>query len=315
MRSSDFQSGQQRTMLIVAVIAVLALIGIGLLLVGFVLGNRQPDDQPLPTATSAMPVVQPPAGGAIVPTFTPLPTVTPPLPTDTPQPTSAPEPMIVAQEGGVNLRSGPGTTFSVVGRLEGGSSARVTGRYADWWQVDYGGTSAWVANWVVSDSDTAGVSEVVPPPSPIPPTSVPPTAIPPTSAPTAIPATAMPDTRGLRADTFVVGNKNGDSVKPNTTFGNAGDVWFYMRITNTSGGPIVIPQWGLYVEETGDFQKSWGGPGGGEPLTIPSGGVMDWMDHINQFTLGAGKFKVWMRACFQDGYCVNLAGPVQIDIG
>lgn len=315
MRGSDFQSGQQRTILVIVGIAVLALMGIGMLWIGFRLGNGGQADATLaPTATQLLPgIVQPPDGGASVPTQTPLPTATPPLPTDVPTDTPVPEPMIVAQAGGVNLRSGPGTGFSVVGRLEGGASAKITGRYADWWQVDYVGTPAWVANWVVTASNAESVPDVVPPASPIPPTSVPPTSTP--SPPTAIPPTAAPDTRGIVANGFVVGNKKDDSVKPNTEFGNAGDVWFYMLINNTSGNGIDIVKWGVWVQETGDFQMSWGGSGGGKPLRLETGQSKEWIDHINQFTLGEGTYHLWMRVCFEDGYCVNLAGPVEIRIG
>ena len=80
--------------------------------------------------------------------------------------------MIVVQAGGGNLRSGPGTNFATVGRLEENATARITGRYGDWWQVDYGGTPAWVANWVVTVSNADRVPKVVPPSSPTPPTPV-----------------------------------------------------------------------------------------------------------------------------------------------
>jgi hypothetical protein len=199
-----------------------------------------------------------------------------------------------------------------VGRLEGGDSVRVIGKYADWWQVDYKGTPAWVANWVVAGSDTESVADVVPPASPVPPTAVPATKVPPTA--TSVPATAVPDTRGIRADRFDVGTK-GLKVKAPGPFGNSGDIWFYMKIANTGGGEVTITKWGAYVQETGDFQKSWGGSGGGEPLKLGPNGVKEWDDHINQFTLPAGQFHLWMRACFNDGYCVNLAGPVLVKIG
>lgn len=324
MKSSDFQFDQQRTMLVIGGLVVLALVGIGMIWMGFRLDNGgRSNDQPSPTATSALPGVQPPAGGAVVPTLAPPPTATPPPPpppsTDTPQPTPVPEPMIVAQDGGVNLRSGPGTNFSVVGRLEGGASAKVTGKYADWWQVDYGGTPAWVANWVVTDSNTEGVADVAPPASPIPPTRVPSTAVPPTAAPpTAIPPTAKPDTRGIVADSFIVGNKQDDgTINPNNKFGNAGDIWFYMQITNTSGGGVTIVQWGGFIEETGHFQKSWGGSGGGKPLELEPNKSKQWDDHFynEEAKLDVGTYHIWMRVCFQDGYCVNIAGPVQVTIG
>ncbi|MBN1813577.1 MAG: SH3 domain-containing protein [Anaerolineae bacterium] len=323
MKSSDFQSGQQRTMLIVGGIIVLALIGIGMIWVGFRLDNGgRSKERPSPTATSALSGIQPPAGGAVVPTFTPLPTATPPLPTATLQPTSVPEPMIVAQEGGVNLRSGPGTGFSVVGRLEGGASARVTGRYADWWQVDYGGTPAWVANWVVADSNTEGVTEVVPPASPIPSTRVPPTAVPPTAGPpTAVPPTPLPDTRGLQVNHFSVGlkEKKKEEVKPQSAYGNIGDVWFCFEAVNAGGADVTLTDFGAWAQENGHFQASWGGGEG--PFEVPAGeavGMPRWCDHFyndKDPKFGVGTYNIWLRACFSDGYCVNLAGPVVVNIG
>jgi hypothetical protein len=323
MRSSDFQSGQQRTMLFVGGVIVLALIGIGMIWVGFRLDRAgRSDNQPSPTATSALPAVQPPGGGvAIVPTSTPLPTATPPPPTDTPQPTPVPEPMVVAQEGGVNVRSGPGMGFSTVGRLEGGASARVTGKYADWWQIDYGGTQAWVANWVVTDSNTGGVPDVVPPASPIPATSVPPTPIPATAGPTAVPATAVPDTRGLQANHFSVGlkEKKKESVNPQSAYGNIGDVWFCFEAVNAGAGEVTLSEFGAWAKENGHFQVSWGGGEG--PFTVPAGGAVGqtrWCDHFyndKDPEFPQGTYHIYLRACFTDGYCVNLAGPIAVNIG
>jgi hypothetical protein len=320
MRSSDFQSGQQRTVLMIVGLVVLAFIGIGMIWIGFRLGNGGQPEQPSPTVTSVLPGVQTPAGGAFIPTFTPLPTVTPPPPTATPTATPVPEPMITAQEGGVNLRSGPGTNFAAVGRLEEGATARVTGRYGDWWQVDYSGTPAWVANWVVMASNTEGVPEVVPPPSPIPPTAVPPTAIPATAAPTAIPATAAPDTRGLTIQSFKVGNKIKDKedVKPNTSFGNAGDIWFCFEVINSTGGGMTLTKVGGWVQEKDHFQVSWGAAG---PFNVPAGGMVGgrkWCDHFyndKDPKIGGGTRHIWLRICFQDNTCVDASGPVEVKIG
>jgi hypothetical protein len=319
MKSSNFQSGQQRTMLIVGGIIILALIGVGMVWMGFRLDNRgRSKDQASPAATSVLPVLSTtPPGEAVVPTITPLPTMTP-IPTDTPPPTPVPEPVIVAQEGGVNLRSGPGTSFSVVGRLDGGTSAKVTGKYADWWQVDYGGTPAWVANWVVADSNTEGVTDVVPPAPPISATRVPPTAVPPTAGPPT--ATPMPDTRGLQANHFSVGlkEKKKEEVDPQSAYGNIGDVWFCFEAVN-SGGDITLTDFGAWSKENGHFQVSWGGGEG--PFTVPAGasvGMPRWCDHFyndKDPKFDVGTYHIYLRACFTDGYCVNLSGPIEVNIG
>jgi lipoprotein-anchoring transpeptidase ErfK/SrfK len=119
---------------------------------------------PTPTVYLPSDVVQPTVG---------LPTVTS-LPPTKISPTAAPA-MVVAGAEGVNVRSGPGTNFAKIGLLGPGAEARVIGRYGDWWQIDYAGSPAWVASWVIAAYNTESVPEVVAPPTPVPasPTSVP----------------------------------------------------------------------------------------------------------------------------------------------
>jgi hypothetical protein len=46
----------------------------------------------------------------------------------------------------LNVRSGPGTSYDLLGRLNAGQSAPVTGKSADehWWQITFEGRSGWV---------------------------------------------------------------------------------------------------------------------------------------------------------------------------
>jgi uncharacterized protein YraI len=99
---------------------------------------------------------------AVAPTETALPL--PPLPTETPAPrptTTASNARVVVPRGDiVNLRSGPGTKFRVVGRMFARQSASIIGRTSDgsWWQVRTGGGAAWVAAGIVRVSgDTARI--------------------------------------------------------------------------------------------------------------------------------------------------------------
>lgn len=100
---------------------------------------------------------------AIAPTETALPRELPPLPTETPapQPTQAVNARVVVPRGDtVNLRSGPGTGFRVVGRMFARQSASIIGRTSDgnWWQIRTGGGAAWVAAGIVRVSgDTARI--------------------------------------------------------------------------------------------------------------------------------------------------------------
>jgi uncharacterized protein YraI len=93
---------------------------------------------------------------------------TTPEPTETPvgksqsQPDNLPQVQIPT--GGVNVRSGPGLNFDLLGRLDEGVSAVVVGRNetGDWWQIEYEAGEnglAWVADVVV---DFVGDRQSVP---------------------------------------------------------------------------------------------------------------------------------------------------------
>lgn len=81
------------------------------------------------------------------------------------QPTSLtagmPKPFVTALDRNVNIRSGPGTQYQIVGSLLTGQSLEIVGRTADnsWWQVAMPGGLGWVAAKVTSASN---VSESIP---------------------------------------------------------------------------------------------------------------------------------------------------------
>jgi N-acetylmuramoyl-L-alanine amidase len=96
------------------------------------------------------------------PTEAPLPTSTPaPLPT--PLPTATPQITLTVGADGANVRSGPGTFYDQLGRLDPGGTAVVTGRYDKWLRIDFNGADGWVANWIVTVSDIDSVPQVEPP--------------------------------------------------------------------------------------------------------------------------------------------------------
>jgi SH3-like domain-containing protein len=75
-----------------------------------------------------------------------------PTPTSTPLP-PPPKPIVMAHQGGVNLRSGPSDEYFRVGRLAKGESLEIVGRNNDssWWLVTTpGGSLAWLCSKVVS---------------------------------------------------------------------------------------------------------------------------------------------------------------------
>lgn len=147
-------------------------------------GPQRTTRTPAPTFTPAP--AQPPS--IIIPTPTPTPLI--PTPTATrvlaPDNTSAApqensqaeataqaeiEPQLVAP-GTVNIRSGPGTNYPVIGSLDANAPVKIAGRNQDasWWQIELSGSTGWVAGSVVSASnaDSVAVVEGPPPPAPVP---------------------------------------------------------------------------------------------------------------------------------------------------
>ena len=109
------------------------------------------------------------------PTATVLPTALPSA-SPTTNPTSG---CTLVSAGGqaINVRSGPGTGYSIIGTLSPGVDAPVIGRLVDnsWFQVNLGGLIGWVSATVVTlGENCAGIAVVQPPP--LPPTVAPPTA-------------------------------------------------------------------------------------------------------------------------------------------
>lgn len=75
-------------------------------------------------------------------------------------------PVVTTSAGGVNVRSGPGLDFELVGKLDANAEAEVTGKNetGEWWQIKYEegeGGLAWVANAVVDFSGDASSVPVV----------------------------------------------------------------------------------------------------------------------------------------------------------
>lgn len=131
-----------------------------------------------PTATSsptplATPSPEPPVTNTPEPTFTPLPS-----PTLVPSPTPEPAPEVSVPPDSatkINIRSGPGTDYPVLGQIEPGQSAPVTGRNQDnsWWQISLSDNSlGWVFGELVQASGTTGAVPVAEAPPP-PPTATP----------------------------------------------------------------------------------------------------------------------------------------------
>jgi uncharacterized protein YraI len=138
---------------------------------------------------------------------TPSATFTPAKPTDTPAPT---EPLLTARTD-LNVRTGPGMEYDLVGLLPASAQSAILGKSADqqWWQIKFQPGPGQVG-WVAADAafsqveNVANVPVVIAPPTPTgTPTPTPTntslptfTPVPPTATPTETPApTATPATQ------------------------------------------------------------------------------------------------------------------------
>jgi uncharacterized protein YraI len=118
--------------------------------------------QPEPAAVSDQPLVE------AEPTE-------PPTPTFTPEPTATPDnTVIITFQQNMNIRSGPGTNYGIVGAGTVGETARVIGRNQDgsWLQVEYAGAAGgigWIYTQLVEvkgQPESVAVAEAPPPPPP-----------------------------------------------------------------------------------------------------------------------------------------------------
>ncbi len=169
----------------------------------------------------ATPTLPPSDARAVVPTFTatavepPTPTTEPVPPTNTPAPTSAeptPEPASETEPTNtpapqakltisgqiVNVRSGPGTTYGLVGTADANQTFDIIAKNAagDWWQICcVNGQEA----WIFGELATTANAEAVPVAADLPaapvaavPTTAPPAAAPPVAPPTDTPQPPPP---------------------------------------------------------------------------------------------------------------------------
>lgn len=132
-----------------------------------------PARSPTPTASPSRPIATASATASGTPTATPAPPTATATSTATLEPSATPTPLLslIVTNASVNVRSGPGTVYAVIGALRAGQTATITGRNTagDWWQFAYQGQPAWVSRQVVSVSGPATEIPIpVAPPTPKP---------------------------------------------------------------------------------------------------------------------------------------------------
>jgi hypothetical protein len=76
--------------------------------------------------------------------------------------------VVSADGANVNVRSGPGTDYSILGEVGGSEELAVTGYNGEWFVVNYSGMQGWMAGWVVTQHGNCGALTWVaaPPPPP-----------------------------------------------------------------------------------------------------------------------------------------------------
>ena len=111
-----------------------------------------------------------------------------PADTPTPAPTPTPQSAQLVLNDVVNVRSGPGTTYGLLGSEQSGTTFRITGKNPEgtWWQIDYKGNTGWVFGQLVAVTGGEGVAVA----QNIPPAPTAPPAPPPTNTP--VPAPTAP---------------------------------------------------------------------------------------------------------------------------
>lgn len=150
----------------------------------------RPTFTPTPAQAVETPLAPVPASGTkaasssptSVPADVPAPIPATPLPETTPSLSSV-------VDNNVNVRSGPGTSYSVLGKLVPGETLAITGktRLADWWRVC---CLSEQEGWIVARLVQAkGPMEQVPVVDDLPPTPTPRPPPPPTNTPVPIPTT------------------------------------------------------------------------------------------------------------------------------
>ena len=212
----------------------------------------------------------------------------------------------------VNIRSGPGTEYPVIGGLAPGNDTPILGRDSggNWLVIAYASDKGWVAKIVVSvNGDTAGLPVVAAPA--LPPTAVPPTAAPTTAAPANPPPSSSHGIVGTLSlcdgrttysvnDRICVIEQIYNSTNANIDYGILG-----VNAANITGGP----SW---------FQSSWTGtlalaPGCTGPVGTCGG---KWDDG---FKLSAGTYHFTLDICYSSvttcqkgGTWETLTAPITI---
>ena len=281
----------------------------------------------LPVAT---PIVVAAVGGAAaadIPTVALVKAAEVALPTATPAPalqptaTPIPKPMVVASNA-LNVRSGPGTAYPIVGALNAGEQADILAKNpeSDWWQVTLpNGQTGWVLGTLVQASgDTASIAVAANIPA-APPTATPapvaavPAEVPPAEqAPAEAAATAAPAASASDQPNFSLTQKRMWSKAENGDC--RGQHLLRLHVVGANGGPLNgVALQGIYTGEiivTGAQGKGDGiieydlyGPGEGFRVIRDADGREAGSDAAEGFTTRS--VDIPKEILIAGGYCSN----------
>jgi lipoprotein-anchoring transpeptidase ErfK/SrfK len=188
-------------------------------------------------------------------------------------------PIVEAGAHGANVRNGPGTDYARLGYLDPGAQTPVIGRYGDWWQIEYYGALAWVADQVVVAYNVRAVPEVQSPPTPVPSS--------PAVIPTPAPLSHIHETRWIDVDL---------AHQRVTAYEQQTPVYTTLASTGLPNTPTVVGQFRIWIKLRYDDMS---GPGY----------YLEDVPYVMYFYQGYGFHGVWWHANF--GYpmshgCVNL---------
>ena len=273
-------------------------------LLAYLAPTSPPSPQP-PSPTTA------PPSPTAAPTDEPVPatpTATAMPPTATPSPT--PQQSRVLAGGTINLRSGPGTNYPVIGQLQTGQEVLIAGRNesGDWWKLTWDSQGqAWVAGIVVSvlgPIDTVAVAADIPAP---PPTN---TSAPPPE-PTAPPKPAGPDFRLVEKRLWGPEENGGHFDGPSFHCGLGRELHVYVldAAGNRLNGVTVKAVYGNKEEIV------TGGKGPGEAEFVLGGGQdtyiirdVDGREVTSDYARGltTDPAAIPLETLLQTGYCPNI---------
>lgn len=307
-------SSNRTTLLAILGVFALALIGVGFLVLAVFLlvrgtgGGASPVASPTRLAAATQEVFVPtttqsPPTATIPPTVAATPT--PPAATTSPAPSgptaTATAAHVVKAVAPANVRSGPGTTYPIVGGMNVGDLASVVGRdsSAQWFAIAFAGASGgtgWVSSLVASYdgsvNDLPVIQAAAPPPpqaTAVPPTNPPPPTAPPVAGPTSTPS-GVGGANGIQTLLFTIPSSANSGVR---------QFFFHFKVVNTTSSSIS--GYGILAAHTdqGVTADSWHAP-------LEPGKVLDWTDHID--FPNTGTYQVYLGICYSSHDACKTGG-------